>query len=187
MWLIHIPLQSISSKILTRDTLWMAHGPLARYVKLRVAHARVFWERFPSHRGLAILTCITARASRTCRDACRDSSLAVSLEVGVWQNIPGIPGACASHNFTNLVRGHVRVIWRADCISKITSMSCLFHCGVSYSIQPCWASPERHYTMITGFGVGLLILIIYAKYMICWQIGKGHIYVCSVHSCTQLW
>ena len=29
-------------------------------------------ERFHRHRGLAIPTCITARASRTCRDACRD-------------------------------------------------------------------------------------------------------------------
>ena len=29
-------------------------------------------ERFPRHRGLAIPTCITARAWRTCRDACRD-------------------------------------------------------------------------------------------------------------------
>ena len=27
---------------------------------------------FPRHRGLAIPTCITARAWRTCRDACRD-------------------------------------------------------------------------------------------------------------------
>ena len=38
-------------------------------------------ERFPGHRGLAIPTCITARASRTCRDACRDRWLAVSFEV----------------------------------------------------------------------------------------------------------
>ena len=29
-------------------------------------------ERFPRHHGLAIQTCITARAWRTCRDACRD-------------------------------------------------------------------------------------------------------------------
>ena len=29
-------------------------------------------ERFPRHRGLAIPACITARAWRTCRDACRD-------------------------------------------------------------------------------------------------------------------
>ena len=28
--------------------------------------------RFPHHRMLTIPTCITARAPRTCRDACRD-------------------------------------------------------------------------------------------------------------------
>ena len=39
-------------------------------------------ERFRHHRGLAIPTCITARAWRTCRDACRDRWLAVSFEVG---------------------------------------------------------------------------------------------------------
>ena len=32
---------------------------------------REYWEHFPRQRGLAITTCITARASRTCRDACR--------------------------------------------------------------------------------------------------------------------
>ena len=36
-------------------------------------------ERFPRQRRLAIPTCITARASRTCRDACRDRKLAVSF------------------------------------------------------------------------------------------------------------
>ena len=44
------------------------HGPLARYVKLWVGHA----PGMPHHRGLAIPTCITARAWRTRRDACRD-------------------------------------------------------------------------------------------------------------------
>ena len=51
---------------------WFRHGPLARYVKLRLHMRRECRERFPRHRGLAILTCITARAWRTCRDACRD-------------------------------------------------------------------------------------------------------------------
>ena len=50
-------------------------------------------ERFPRHSGLAIPTCITARAWRTCRDACRDRLLAVSFEVGGGENIPG---ACAT-------------------------------------------------------------------------------------------
>ena len=62
-------------------------------------------EHFPHHRGLAIPTCITARASRTCRDAYRDLWLAVSFEVGGGENVPGILGACATRKFTHLVRG----------------------------------------------------------------------------------
>ena len=58
------------------SSLW--HGPLAKYVKLRVAHApgmpRTFFPAadFTGNRYLAIPACIMARASRTCRDACRD-------------------------------------------------------------------------------------------------------------------
>ena len=62
-------------------------------------------ERFPLHLGLEIPTCITARAWRTCRDAYRDRLLAVSFEVCGWENVPGIPGACATCSSTYLVRG----------------------------------------------------------------------------------
>ena len=55
----------------------LAHGPLARYVILRDAP-----ERFLRHRELTISTCITARAWRLCREACRDRWLAISFEVG---------------------------------------------------------------------------------------------------------
>ena len=48
-------------------------------------------ERFPRHRGTAIPTGITARASRTCRDACRDRLLAVSFEIGGGENVPAFP------------------------------------------------------------------------------------------------
>ena len=59
----------------------------------------------PRHRRWAIPTCITARASRTCRDACLDGQLAVSFEIGGGGNVPGILGACTTCNFTYLVRG----------------------------------------------------------------------------------
>ena len=62
-------------------------------------------ERFPRHRGLAIPTCITARAWPTSRDSCRDRQLAVSFEVSGMGNVPDIPGACASRNFAYLARG----------------------------------------------------------------------------------
>ena len=62
-------------------------------------------ERFPRHRLhskplLAIPACITARAWRTCRDACRDP-----LSPGGGENVPDIPGARTARNFVYLVRG----------------------------------------------------------------------------------
>ena len=62
-------------------------------------------ERFPRYRGSAIPTCNTARAWDTCRDVCRDRQLAVSLQVGGGENVPGIPGACANRICTYLVWG----------------------------------------------------------------------------------
>ena len=57
-------------------------------------------ERFLQHCVLAIPAYSTARAWRTRRYACRNRYLAVSFEVGGWENIPG---ACAIRNFTYLV------------------------------------------------------------------------------------
>ena len=59
-------------------------------------------EHFPRHRGSAIQTCFTARASRTCRDTCRDRLSVVSFDFDGGENVPSIPGACAIHNFTYL-------------------------------------------------------------------------------------
>ena len=68
-------------------------------------------ERYRRHRGLTIPTCITAHASRTCRDACWDRFVVVSFEVGRGENVPSIPGACATRNFVYLVRGP----WKKLC------------------------------------------------------------------------
>ena len=71
----------------------MGHGPLTRYVKLRVAHAPGMLGTFSPaavFKGnclLATPSCITARAPRTCRDACRDRLPYIP--------VPSIPGACA--------------------------------------------------------------------------------------------
>ena len=60
------------------------NGPLTRYVKLQVAHAPGMpgtfspAADFKGNRKLAIPACITARAWRTCRDACRDRLPAVT-------------------------------------------------------------------------------------------------------------
>ena len=79
-------------------------------------------ERFLRHRGIAIPTCITAPASRTCRDACRDHQLAVSFEVGGGENVPGIHGARATRKFTYLVRGPWAWLHKRHTSSIITGL-----------------------------------------------------------------
>ena len=51
---------------------------------------------FKGNHQLVVPACITARASRTCRDR---------LTHRGGENIPGIPGACATRKFTYLARG----------------------------------------------------------------------------------
>ena len=58
--------------ICSQRQLAFCNGPLARYVKLRVARAPGMPGMFPRHRGLAIPTWILSSAWRTRRDACRD-------------------------------------------------------------------------------------------------------------------
>ena len=54
----------------------------------------------------------------TCvHDTCRDRKLAVSVEVGGGENVSGMPGACATGDFTCLVRGPCRIL---RLISKAT-------------------------------------------------------------------
>ena len=82
-----------------------SRGPLARYVKLRVVVRRECWEHFPRHRlqrkplisdpGMNHGTCATPMPWCMLR----------SLTHGGEENIPRIPGACATRNFTYLVKG----------------------------------------------------------------------------------
>ena len=81
------------------------YGPLTRYIKLRVAHALGMPGTFsPSarrsdldmHHG----TCVTQVPW------CMPGSLTSGfLWSWWWENVPGIPCACATRNFTYLVRG----------------------------------------------------------------------------------
>ena len=81
------------------------HGPLARYVKLRVAHAPGMPGMFSPpprvsdpdiHHG----TCVTHVPW------CMPASLISGFLWSRWRvNVPGIPSACTTHYFTYLVRG----------------------------------------------------------------------------------
>ena len=74
------------------------HGPVTRYVKLQVAHAPGMpgtfspAADFKGNRLLAIPACTTARAWRTCRDACRDRWPAVT-----GKTFPAFPAHAHPH------------------------------------------------------------------------------------------
>ena len=106
---------------------------------------REWRESFSRHRGLAIPTCITTRAWLTCGDACQGCLLTVFFEVGGGENVPGIPGACATRNSTYLVIGPwPRSKQQIHCINTtIPTNHCLcclrandwYHC-ILWSLNP---------------------------------------------------
>ena len=63
----------------------MAMGLLSDTYNCGLRMRRECRERFPHHRGLAIPTCITARAWRTCRDWCMAGSLTISFLWSRWR------------------------------------------------------------------------------------------------------
>ena len=94
---------------------------------------------FPRRRGLTIPTCIRARAWRTYRDTCRDRLLTVFFEVGGGENVPGIMGACATRNFTYLVRdpwntmqNKVGFCFIAYPETEYVAFMPLYHCDTRY-------------------------------------------------------
>ena len=102
-WLINKVQWHLSEGNFTTDTSAMGLLPDQQNCRL---HMRQEWrERFPSHRiqrkpvvsdlGMHHGTCVTH--GPWCMSG--------SLTRGGLENIPGIPGACATHNITYLVRG----------------------------------------------------------------------------------
>ena len=81
------------------------YGPASRYVKLRVAHAPGMPGTFSqplraSDPDMHHDTCVTHVPW------CMPGSLTSSFLWSRWrENVPGIPGACATSNFAYLVRG----------------------------------------------------------------------------------
>ena len=102
---------------------------------------------FPVNRRLAIPTCITTRAWRTCRDVCRDRLLAVYFEVGGGENVPGITGACATRNFMYLVRGPLHIIPLYECPDPLWKRQ----------FNDKW----RHYSVTPDCYLGIALIILY--------------------------
>ena len=124
--------------VLPKHLRCLRHGPLTRYVKLRVAHAPGMPgtfspdAEFKGKRELAIPACITARAWRTCRDACRDC-------------LPAVAGKCSRHsrrmrtrNFTYLARGPCWCNWDGTYSINAELMSASqCHTNGMLVIHPC--------------------------------------------------
>ena len=98
---------------------------------------------------LAIPACIRARASRTCRDACRES-----LTWSGGGNVSGIPGACATCNFAQPVRGPLKKPVRLSfvalrSIDRAAGQPCLsIVVGDFYTLLHCtalyiWSSTRK--------------------------------------------
>ena len=89
------------------------HGPLARYEYCGLRMRRECRERFSRHRlqrkpqvsdpDMHHGTCVTHVPW----------CMSGSLTSGGGENVPGIPGACATCNFTYLVRGPLTERWRS--------------------------------------------------------------------------
>ena len=79
------------------------NGPLTRYVKLRVAHAPGMPERFPRHRlqRKPLFSDPPPPPPPPPPPMHHGMCMSGSLTHGGGENVPGIPGACATRNFTS--------------------------------------------------------------------------------------
>ena len=94
---------------LTNGRKEKTHGPLTRYEKSRVARApampgtfsrnRLQRKRLVNDPGMHHGTCVTQVPW----------CMSGSLTRGFGENVPGIPGACATRNFTYLARGTLAI------------------------------------------------------------------------------
>ena len=96
---------------------YMVPWTLNRYVRLRVAHVPGILGTFSS----------------PLRVSDPDRQLAVSFEVGGGENVPDIPGACATRNFTYLVRGP----WNGWCWTLGVILDIIVFTYNSYSESNC--------------------------------------------------
>ena len=80
------------------------NGPLAKYVKLQVRMRRECRERFPWHASRHV-----RHARNVMHTGIANSRFPLNSAAG--GNAPGFPGACATRNFTHLVRGPWTVPW----------------------------------------------------------------------------
>ena len=89
-WNVNLLLSLQFMNTFTAAFLWTySNGPLARYVNLRAAHAPGMPGTFSPPSRFCNPDMHRGTWARTCRDACLNRWLAVSVEVGGEENVPG--------------------------------------------------------------------------------------------------
>ena len=116
------------SRDLTRSHDYTSYnGPLTRYAKLRVAHAPGMFSPTlrvsdpDMHHGTCVMHV----------PWCMSGSLSNGFLWSRWggENVPGTPGACATRNFTYLVRGPWDMSPGSHCCGHYPG---IMPCNVSY-------------------------------------------------------
>ena len=96
------------------------NGPLAKCVKLRVAHAPGIPGTFsPPQTSREPASYQSRHASRTCVTHV-PRCMSGSLTRGGGENVPGISGACATRHFTYLVRDPLAAKWTCPWVPMVT-------------------------------------------------------------------
>ena len=153
-----------------RSSLWNLnnafYGPLARYVQLLVRMRRECRERFLRHCGKR-----PRHASRHVRHARAVMRVGIAypwfpLKSAAGENVPGIPGASAIHNFTFLVRCPLSwgVKLRYDLIIKKLWMEKMMIIFLEYI--PGVGGPGAPYYH------GLILITTWISYHMCSKMGK---------------
>ena len=96
------------------------NGPLTRFVKLRVVRAPGMLSPPPASKETTSL-----RSRHASRHVChaRAWCMSGSLTRDGGENVPGIPGACATHNFTYLQEAHARKFEKNSKIQSFTHLA----------------------------------------------------------------
>ena len=119
----------VESSIDSNSALVLGNGPLARYVKLWVAH---WLQRKPLVSDPGMHHSMWVTHMPWCMSG--------SLTSGGGENVLGIPGACATHNFTYLARGP----WIG---ASLTSAHCKNQCWITVNWNP-WCHLQWHLNKI---------------------------------------
>ena len=114
-----------------KNTSCSLNGPLARYVKVRVAHA----PRMPPSSTLKPVVSDPGMHQGTCGTHV-PWCMSGSLTRGGGENVPGIPGACAICNFIYLASCPLRGI--CTVLNHICGLTVRWNSGVQSGMWTLW-------------------------------------------------